>query len=214
MAWVSFRHHTARPTLPVQDGKDGATYLAESPSVGDPHAHIHNALFNMVVTEDGRVGSLDTQRLHSRVHEFGAFFQAQLADELRALGASVRYDKNEQAVVLDAVPQAVVLAFSKGRQQVLRSAKEYATSQGLDWEGMSAEGKFKILATAGLASRLRKHGEMSDRDVWREEAAAIGWQHRTIQEGVQHPARAPRTATTAPMPSLPATWPRSSAPPP
>lgn len=89
-------------------------------------------------------------------------------------------------MVLDAVPQAVVLAFSKGRQQVLRSAKEYATSQGLDWEGMSAEGKFKILATAGLASRLRKHGEMSDRDVWREEAAAIGWQHRTIQEGMPH----------------------------
>ena len=189
VAWVSFRHHTARPTLPVQDGKDGATYLAESPVVGDPHAHIHNALFNMVVTEDGRVGSLDTRALTgTRVHEFGAFFQAQLADELRALGASVRYDKNEQAVVLDAVPQAVVLAFSKGRQQVLRSAKAYATSQGLDWEGMSAEGKFKILATAGLASRLRKHGEMSDRDVWREEAAAIGWQHRTIQEGVPHPA--------------------------
>ena len=188
VAWVSFRHHTARPTLAVQDGEDGATYLAESPTVGDPHAHIHNALFNMVVTEDGRVGSLDTQRLHSRIHEFGAFFQAQLADELRALGASVRYDKNEQAVVLDAVPQAAVVAFSKGRQQVVRSAKEYATSQGLDWDGMSAEGKFKILATAGLASRLRKHGEMSDRDVWRAEAAAIGWEHHTIQEGVQHPA--------------------------
>ena len=88
VAWVSFRHHTARPTLPVQDGKDGATYLAESPVVGDPHAHIHNALFNMVVTEDGRVGSLETRALTgTRIHEFGAFFQAQLADELRALGA-------------------------------------------------------------------------------------------------------------------------------
>ncbi len=186
VAWVSFRHHTARPTLPVQDGANGATYIAESPVVGDPHAHIHNALFNMVVTEDGRVGSLDTRALTgTRVHEFGAFFQAQLADELRALGARVRYDKNEQAVVLDAVPQAAVVAFSKGRQQVLHSAKDYAASQGLDWEAMSAEGKFKILATAGLASRLRKHGEMSDRDVWREEAAAMRWEHSSIQEGVQ-----------------------------
>ena len=86
VAWVSFRHHTARPTLAIQDGPNGATYLAESPVAGDPLAHIHNALFNMVVTEDGRVGSLDTQRLHSRVHEFGGFFQAMLADELRALG--------------------------------------------------------------------------------------------------------------------------------
>jgi len=72
VGWVSFRHHTARPTLAVQDGPDGATYLADAPVGDDPHAHVHNALFNMVVTDDGRVGSLDTQRLHARVHEFGA----------------------------------------------------------------------------------------------------------------------------------------------
>ena len=186
VAWVSFRHHTARPTLPIQDGPNGATYLAESPVVGDPFAHIHNALFNMVVTDDGRVGSLDTQRLHSRIHEFGAFFQAHLADELRALGARIRYDKNEQAVVLEAIPERAVDAFSKGRQQVLRSAKAYAAEQGLDWETISAEGKFSILSTAGLASRLRKHGDKNDREVWRDEAAKIGWEHRTIQEGIRH----------------------------
>ena len=53
VGWVSFRHHTARPTLPIQDGRDGATYLADSPIIADPHEHIHYALFNMVVTEDG-----------------------------------------------------------------------------------------------------------------------------------------------------------------
>ena len=57
VGWVSFRHHTARPTVTVRDGKAGPTYLAEVTSMaGDPHAHIHNALFNAVVTEDGRVG--------------------------------------------------------------------------------------------------------------------------------------------------------------
>jgi TrwC relaxase/AAA domain len=190
VGWVSFRHHTARPTLPVQDGPDGSTYLAQSPVGGDPHAHIHNALFNLVVTEDGRVGSLDTQRLHSRVHEFGAFFQARLADELRRLGARTGYDKNQQAVVLEAIPQQAVDLFSKGRRQVLGSAKAYADAQGLNWDEMSAEGKFKILSTAGLASRLKKHGDKNDHEIWRDQAAAIGWQHQTVLSQTQHEARA------------------------
>lgn len=129
---MSFRHHTARPTVPVQDGPGGATYLADAPIGGDPHAHVHNALFNVVVTEDGRIGSLDTQRLHARVHEFGAYGQAVLADELRRLGIRLGYDKNEQAVVLEAIPQHANDAFSKSRKQVLRGAKEFAREQGLD----------------------------------------------------------------------------------
>jgi hypothetical protein len=189
VGWVSFRHHTARPTLPVQDGAHGATYLAQSPIGGDPHAHIHNALFNLVATEDGRVGSLDTQRLHSRVHEFGAFFQARLADELRLLGARTGYDRNQQAVVLEAIPQQAVDLFSKGRRQVLGSAKAYAQSQGLDWDALSIEGKLKILSTAGLASRLKKHGDKNDPEIWREQAAAIGWRHQTVLCETQHEAR-------------------------
>jgi hypothetical protein len=190
VAWVSFRHHTARPTLPVLDGRDGATYLAQSPVGGDPHDHIHNALFNIVVTDDGRVGSLDSRALTAtRVHEFGAFFQARLADELRLLGARTGYDKNQQAVILEAIPQQAVDLFSKGRRQVLGSAKAYATSQGLDWDDLSAEGKFKILATAGLASRLKKHGDKNDHDIWREQADAIHWEHRTVLGDTQYEAR-------------------------
>ena len=187
VAWVSFRHHTARPTLPVQDGPGGATYLAEAPTSGDPHAHIHNVLFNAVVTEDGRVGSLDTKALNStHVHIFGAYFQARLADELRRLGARTAYDKNQQAVVLEAIPGEASDAFSKGRKQVLRSARAYAKRQGLEWDNISAEGKMKILAVTGLASRLEKHGNKNDREIWREQAEDMGWKHRTVMEGVEH----------------------------
>ena len=186
VGWVSFRHHTARPTMEARDGATGATYLIDSPSGGDPHAHIHNALFNMVVTEDGRVGSLDTQRLHARVHEFGAYFQATLADELRRLGARVGYDKNEQAVTLDAIPTEAVDLFSKGRRQVLRSAKDYATEQGLDWETLSLERKQRILAVTGLASRLKKDESPDDRTHWRAQAEAIGWSHKTVLKETEH----------------------------
>lgn len=186
VAWVSFRHHTARPTVAARDGAEGATYLVDSPVGGDPHAHIHNALFNMVLTDDGRVGSLDTQRLHARVHEFGAYFQARLADELRRLGTRIGYDKNEQAVVLEAIPEAAVTLFSKGHRQVLNSAKEYATKQGLDWETLPIENKQRILSVTGLASRLKKDGKADDRLSWREQAEATGWTHKTVLKEAEH----------------------------
>ncbi|WP_264784664.1 relaxase domain-containing protein, partial [Gluconobacter cerinus] len=80
VAWTSYRHRTSRPTLTLHDAETDTTYLREAPTGGDPQMHIHNSLYNVVVTESGHVGSLDTKRLRSRVHEFGAFFQAELAD--------------------------------------------------------------------------------------------------------------------------------------
>ena len=186
VGWASFRHHVARPTLAVQDGPGGATYLADAPIGGDPHDHIHNALFNLVATEDGRIGSLDTQRIHSRVHEFGAYGQAVLADGLRKLGIRLRYDKNEQAIVVDAIPDKANDAFSKGRRQVLRGAKAYAETQGLNWDDLSAERKFEILREEAVSERLSKMGGKNDKERWREQADAIGWAHSTVLEGIKH----------------------------
>ena len=54
-------------------GQGGETYLFDAPVAGDPHAHIHNFLLNLVVTDDGRIGALDTRALtDARVKEFGA----------------------------------------------------------------------------------------------------------------------------------------------
>jgi hypothetical protein len=184
VGWVAFRHHTARPTLHVQDGPNGQTYLADVPVPADPHAHIHYALFNLVVTEDGRIGSLDTQRLHSRVHEFGAYFQARLATELRALGVATAFDKKEEAFVLTAIPQRASDAFSRGRRKREIDAKAFAERQGLVWGALPAESKFRILQTAGLAERLAKNAGKNDREIWREQARALGWHHRSVLQGV------------------------------
>jgi hypothetical protein len=180
VGWISFRHHTARPTLPIQDGKGGPTYLADAPVAGDPHAHIHNFLMNLVVTDDGRIGSLDSRALtDARVKEFGAFFQALLADELRRVGIAVEFDAAKGAVVIDAIPEIVSKAFSKGRQQILDKAKTYARGQGLDWDHLPAEEKMDLLRDAGAEGRLGK-SKADERDLWREQARAMGWQHRTL----------------------------------
>jgi hypothetical protein len=180
VGWVAFRHHTARPTLHIQDGPNGPTYLADIPVPADPHSHTHYVLFNLVVTEDGRIGSLDTQRLHSRVHEFGAYFQARLATELRALGIETAYDKKEEAFVLTAIPQRISDAFSKGRRKREIDARAYAERQGLVWDDLPIERKHRILQSAGLAERLAKNAGKNDREIWQEQARALGWIHKTV----------------------------------
>ena len=186
VGWISFRHHTARPTLLLQDGPGGQTYLFDAPVAGDPHMHVHNFLMNMVVTADGRIGSLDTRVLtDNRVKEFGAYFQAVLADELRHLGIEVSYDSDEQAIVIDALPEDINKAFSKGRQQIVQKAKNFAINQGLDWDGMSAEAKMDLLRDAGAEGRLGKI-KADEKRLWSEQAAALGWTHHSVLQEVQH----------------------------
>ncbi len=186
VGWISFRHHAARPTLHVQDGASGQTYLIDAPIAGDPHAHIHNFLLNLVVTEDGRVGSLDTRALTDpRVKEFGAYFQAVLADELRRLGAEIGYDAGKQAVVLTAIPEHVSKVFSKRDKQILRSARTFAETQGLVWNDLSAEHKLQIVEEASAEGRLGKM-KADERRIWREQAKALDWNHRTVADTVEH----------------------------
>lgn len=183
VGWVSFRHHTARPTMVAQDGAGGATYLLDAPVAGDPHMHVHNFFMNLVVTPDGRVGSLDTKALTEiKVKELGAYFQATLAQELRRLGCSVAYDAKEEAVVLTAIPDEINKAFSKGRTQIEEKAKAFAKSQGIDWDRIGADAKMNILRDAGAEGRLGKM-KSDERNLWREQAKALGWHHETAFDG-------------------------------
>ena len=186
VGWISFRHHTARPTLAMQDGSGGQTYIFDAPVAGDPHVHIHHFLMNVVVTADGRVGSLDTRALtDARVKEFGAYFQAVLADELRRLGARIGYDAQEQAVVLVAIPEEVSRSFSKRDKQILHKAKRFAAGQGLEWDDLSVEQKLEIVEEASAEGRLGKM-KTDEKRIWREQADALGWQHRTVLDGEVH----------------------------
>ena len=119
-------------------------------------------------------------------NEFGAYFQARLADELRRLGARVSYDQNEQAVVLDAIPEAASEAFSSRTADVTRAAKRYADQNGHDWDGMSVDQKNKMVKMSSLATRLRKSDANNDKAAWRERAEAIGWDHTTVLKETDH----------------------------
>ncbi|VFU17594.1 MobF family relaxase [Methylocella tundrae] len=188
IGWVTFAHDAARPTVAVQNGPDGATYLLDVPTAGDPHYHLHNFIPNMVVTKEGRVGSIDSRALSAhKVHEYGAYFQAQLADRLRALGVRTGYDHDEQAVVLTDIPEKAVTLFSKRDRQVIGDARKIAREQALDWDELTIDRKRQILHEASAEGRLGKTKDEAH-EVWRQQAAEIGWTHDTVIGAIQHPA--------------------------
>jgi len=180
IGWVTFAHDAARPTLALQDGAGGGTYLVDAPIAGDPHFHLHNFIPNLVVTQDGRVGSIDARVITAnKVHELGAIFQAYLAQNLRDLGVRIGYDEKEEAVVALDVPEAAVAKFSKRDRQVIGDAKRYAAESALNWEELSLDKKKQLLHEASAAGRLGKTKEEA-REVWRAQAAEIGWKHETV----------------------------------
>jgi|GEM_PF-897629 len=180
-AWVSFRHYAARPAMSIQDGPDGATGIVEIPVPGDPQAHIHNLMFNAVATESGHLGSLDMARItRATSFMFGAYFQAELASELRAMGVQVTANESGRAIVIESIPKAACDLFSKRHSQAAQMGKKYAKEQGLDWDTLSADRKFSILHHANLAYRSKKYDGTNDREIWQEQAAELGWHHETV----------------------------------
>ncbi len=151
-------------------------------------------MWNLVVTPDGRIGSLDSQRLTStRVLLWGAVGQAELAERLRKLGARVAVDESGRFAVLPAIEQRAVGHFSKGRRQAERNAKRYAKRLGLEWKDLSAKRKFALLGAAALHERQSKAGRsgakkkgLAPREAWRDQAAEIGWIHKTVLEGTSY----------------------------
>ncbi len=148
---------------------------------GDPQLHTHVAIPNVVLTEGGRVGGLDLQRLEGRIKEFGAYYQAHLATNLRRHGVEVALDPETGAARLTAIPESVREAFSKRTQQGAEAARSYARSLGLDWDSLDAERKIG-LAKQGVQGDPRqvKQDDISDWASWRRQAESLGWQPASV----------------------------------
>ena len=200
IGWVSFDHYASRPTVEVArtDPATGQAYteLVTLKVAGDPQLHTHVAIPNVVLTEDGRVGALDLQRLKGRVHEFGALYQAYLANNLRRHGVGVALDAATGAARVTAVPERVRDAYSKRTRHGTDTARAYASNAGLDWDALDDARKIG-LAKQGVQgdARQAKQDDLGDWASWRRQAAALNWQHRSVLD----PAKA-WTVAQAPGP--------------
>ena len=188
IGWVSFDHYAARPTVAVitrdEDGRE-ATELHSLTGTGgrvpgDMQVHTHVAVFNVVETAGGRVGGLDLARLDGRIHEWGALYQAHLADNLRRHGVDITLDaRNEMARLAD-VPENVAAHFSKRTIGGTEAARAYAQSLGRDWDSLDAEHKIRLLKSGVQDPRGAKSDDVTDLATWRTMAEAIGYRHRSV----------------------------------
>lgn len=188
IGWVSFDHYTARPTVEVvrQDAEgQPVTELhrltgAAGRVPGDMQVHTHVAVFNAVETAGGRLGGLDLAQLEGRIHEWGALYQAYLAGNLRKHGVEADLDVRTEMARLTAVPESVVAQFSKRTQGGTEAAREYARSQGIDWDSLDPERKIGLLKAGVQNPRGAKSDDVSDLAAWRRVAEVMGYQHRSV----------------------------------
>ncbi len=191
LGWVSFDHYTARPTIEIPHTEADGTWTTliqtvRNPKVaGDMQLHTHVTTPNVVVCEDGTVGSMDMLALHDRVHEVGAYYQAHLATNLRTHGIEVVLDEKTESARLTAVPEAVCEVFSKRTRDGEAAAREYVAAQGLDWDAMHPQELARVLKGGARATRRQKEtgmrgDDMSDRAAWAVQAEAIGYRHESV----------------------------------
>ena len=180
IGWIAFDHYASRPTVEVaRTGDSGIpeTQLITLKVAGDPNLHTHVAVPNAVLTGSGRVGSLDLQRLDGRIHEFGAYYQAHIAQNLRRLGVETRLDERTGAARLTVIPDEVRDAFSKRTRDAESDARAYAQKIGRNWDTLLPDEKVDLLKSGAFASRKAKADDLSDFAAWVTQAKALGWQH-------------------------------------
>ena len=188
IGWVSFDHYASRPTVAiVREDKAGHAftelYTVKSPAgrvAGDMQLHTHTAVFNAVLTADGRLGGLDFAQLEGRVKEWGALYQAYLATNLRAHGVDVVLDARTEMARIAAVPERVTEQFSKRTTGGTAAARAYAAEQGLDWDSLDAGRKIGLLKQGVQDPRGAKSDDLSDAQAWRQAAVELGYRHRSV----------------------------------
>ena len=188
IAWVSFDHYTARPTVEVvktdrsgQQYTELHTFKSDGGRVaGDMQLHTHTAVFNAVLTESGRMGGLWLDQLDGRVKEWGALYQAYLATNLRTHGVDVVLDDRTEMARLSVVPDRVTEHFSKRTLGGTAAARAYAAEQGLDWDTLDPGRKIGLLKQGVQDPRGAKSDDLSDAAAWRLAAAGIGYEHRSV----------------------------------
>ena len=191
LAWISFDHYTARPTIEIPhteaDGtKTTLLTTVHNPKVAaDMQLHTHVATPNVVFANDGSVGSMDMLALHDRVHEVGAYYQAHLATNLRAHGVDVVLDEKTETARLTAVPEPMSELFSKRSRDGEAEARKMVAGMSLDWDALHP------LELAGIMTRGTKSVRqskavggtetgVSDMAAWQAQAKVAGYEHRSV----------------------------------
>lgn len=193
LGWIKFDHYTSRSTIAVRknehgekkltlahdnEAREGNIEFIDLKVPGDMNLHTHVAVPNMVLTDDGRVRSIDFNKLQDRIHEFGAVYQAFIATNLKRAGIDVV--EKDGAARVTAIPERVRDAFSKRTRDAHEMARDHAIKLGADWDNMNESAKISLLKRGAKGSRQTKTDDLSDMDAWRKQAADLKWEPKSV----------------------------------
>jgi hypothetical protein len=190
LGWISFQHYTARPAVDIERrDREGRAYtdIREVPlQTADPQLHTHVTVFNSVLTDSGHIGAVDLDRLAGRVKELGAVYHANVAARARQLGIETMLDERTGAARLAEIPHSMRELFSKRHIEADEAARDFALRKGVDWDAITADQKIALLKAGAAETRQAKTEtaegveQKSDFAVWREQAAAASYRHRSV----------------------------------
>ncbi len=134
---------------------------------GDPHLHVHNVIINVAGCADGKMRTLEPERLFDAQHLNGAAFRSALAQRLVTAGFRIRSAGRGQFEVAGSTAECLQ-AFSKRSVQIEsivdRSAsaaqKQLATLQ-------TRRSKIELPSPEALQQRWRDELAIFDIDPWR-----------------------------------------------
>lgn len=150
-------------------GLVAALYRHRTSREGDPQAHVHAALLNVGMRNDGRIRAINNERLCEIHKVIGAAFRLRLAEKLEACGVRVRADL-EHGFVVDGQPAELADTWSKRRKHIVAAACEDGLSK--------TAGKLKQVDQIVKQTRNKKSDlpSMALLEVrWHKEALAAGW---------------------------------------
>jgi hypothetical protein len=201
MAWITFQHYTARPAVDVEMvDQDGVAYTERRDvptQKPDPQLHSHVTVLFSLLTDSGRIGALDLDRLDGFVHQAGAVYQARVAYHAAQAGIEVAQGPHGEAR-FKAIPEEIRNLFSKRTIEAEDAARDMAERRGLDWDTMTGPQKIAMLKAGAAETRNEKavpgRGDQasSDFDGWRKQAEDRGYSHHSIlQPDAVQPALQP-----------------------
>jgi conjugative relaxase-like TrwC/TraI family protein len=150
---ISFRQRTLNLTV--------ATFRHDLSRTQDPQLHTHSVAMNLTQRDDGKWVALTNDEMLKSIKVVGAYYRAELAQRLEAMGYDIRATRNgfEMANVSD---EAIKL-FSKRSQQI----EAILESKGLDRDKAGTQMK------QAVTQATRPNKTDADREELRKEWIAV-----------------------------------------
>jgi conjugative relaxase-like TrwC/TraI family protein len=149
----------------------------ETGAIPDPQLHSHLIVF-AAERRDGKLAAVESRQLYKAARENGAWYRAELAENLRELGLPVdrRTGKNERYFEVKGVPEELAGRWSSRSEDVDRAAALFRRRYGRE----PRAGELGSLTTGTRGSKSAAD-KVDVNDAWR----AVGEEHGLTKEQVQ-----------------------------